>query len=90
MTLMKNSCQEEEAYQLRGMAVDPDFQNQGIGAKLLQFIEKNILLRDPVKVRWCHARIKAVPFYERNGWVRISEIMTIEGVGDHLKMIRRF
>ena len=35
---------------------------------------------------WCNARIRAVPMYERRGFVIVSDIFEIEGIGPHHDM----
>ena len=50
-------------WQLRGMAVDPTRQGQGIGRALL---EEGAARAGPL---WAHARDTALGFYERLGWV---------------------
>ncbi|MFK7930923.1 MAG: GNAT family N-acetyltransferase [Myxococcota bacterium] len=49
---------------LRGMAVSVEHQRQGIGTALLEAIYAEV--DGPM---WCNARVVAVPFYERHGWV---------------------
>ena len=50
-------------WQLRGMAVDPARQGQGVGRALL---EEGAARLGPL---WAHARDAALGFYERLGWV---------------------
>ena len=62
--------------QLRGMAVRPDRQGEGLGAALLAAGVAR-LRHDAVAVVWAHAREPAVGFYEAHG-------MRVEGdVYDH-------
>ena len=35
---------------------------------------------------WCNARIRAVPMYKRCGFIEVSEIFEIEGIGLHYDM----
>ncbi|MEM6927362.1 MAG: GNAT family N-acetyltransferase, partial [Myxococcota bacterium] len=52
---------------LRGMAVDPDVQGQGLGAQLLRAVQE----RYPAL--WCNARVHAARFYARQGWTQVGE-----------------
>lgn len=75
-------------WQLRGMAVDPDHQGRGIGARLLQFVEQD-RARAEVPYLWCNARTQAVRFYHRHGWRAIGEPFEIPGVGPHNRMVKQ-
>ena len=56
------------AWQLRGMAVEPDRQGDNLGRMLLD--DAVTRLRDRgASVLWAHARDSAIGFYKRMGWV---------------------
>ena len=58
---------DEPATQLRGMAIAPDLQGQGIGALLL---ESGCELAGSIApLVWARARDTALPFYLRHGFV---------------------
>jgi GNAT superfamily N-acetyltransferase len=82
---MLNHFDDVPAYQLRGMAVSPEFQGQGIGQRLLAFSEME-LASTQISLRWCNARAKAIPFYERNGWIVVSDEFDIATAGPHRRM----
>ncbi|HET9888737.1 MAG TPA: GNAT family N-acetyltransferase [bacterium] len=80
-------------WQLRGMAVDPELQSHGVGSKMLdaaiEILGPELRARDGVPVPailWCKARIKAVDFYRRNGWVTVGEEFEIAPIGPHYHM----
>jgi GNAT superfamily N-acetyltransferase len=73
--------------QLRGMAVLPGHRDSGIGGLLLRAVETKAT-EDGIEVLWFNARIKAVPFYEKNGYLREGEAYEIEGVGTHYFMFK--
>ena len=75
------------AWQLRGMATDPDFQGQGIGRKLLAVSEQAIVRSSDIRLFWCNARLSAVRFYEKSGWYCVSAQFEIPGAGSHCRMI---
>ena len=73
--------------QLRGMATAPELRNQGLGGALLSAAIEDWEARDDaVRPLWCNARIRAVPFYERHGFVGEGEPFVFPGVGEHLRM----
>ncbi|MCA9410202.1 MAG: GNAT family N-acetyltransferase [Candidatus Omnitrophica bacterium] len=89
LSLMRVDYEGQTAYQLRGMAVRPEFRNKGFGKSLLNFSERWVVRHSSVRLLWCNARTSAVDYYVRLGWERVSEEFTIEGVGPHVRMIRR-
>jgi len=75
-------------YQLRGMGVIPDQQGKGIGKLLLnKGIDK--LKAENIEVLWFNARVAAVPFYERLGFVKTGEPFEVGTIGIHYKMYRK-
>jgi len=58
---------------LRKFATDANFQNQGIGSNMLDFIIR-YLKNTQTKVFWCDARESALGFYERFDMHKYSEI----------------
>jgi GNAT superfamily N-acetyltransferase len=72
-------------YQLRGMAVHPEHQGQGIGKALIIFIE-NELKAVKCQFLWCNARSSATTFYKKLGFDIASEEFMIQDVGPHYVM----
>ncbi len=75
------------AWMLRGMAVDPERQGQGIGAAIVRFVEGEAR-REEIELLWFNARIQAVGFYARLGFEPIGEEFMIPNVGPHLVMFK--
>ena len=73
--------------QLRGAATAAEHRNKGVGGALLDAAIGAWLL-DPAAARplWCNARIRAVPFYERHGFVALGEAFEIRDIGLHRAM----
>ncbi len=71
-------------FRIRGMAVSAEHRNKGVGTLIVKG------LQDYAKERgsgiWCNARIRAIPVYERCGFVVISDVYDIEGIGPHRDM----
>ena len=74
-------------FRLRGMATDPEFQGKGAGGKLIAFSIEALRSREADLI-WCNARIGAVRFYERMGFLKIGNEFSIEGIGPHYVMVR--
>lgn len=74
--------------QLRGMAVLPEYRSKGVGAQLLEAAEKYARSKE-INTLWFNARIKAVAFYERNGYLKKGGSYEIEGVGTHYFMLKK-
>lgn len=78
---------QADAWQLRGMAADPEVQGKGLGGKLIQFAVNDALREGYSVIFWCNARLKAVPFYQKNGWQISSEMFEVPKYGPHHRMI---
>lgn len=76
--------QNEDTMQLRGMAVDTQYQKHGVGRALLNTVHKQLSHR----LLWCNARILAASFYERHGWHIISDVFKVPTAEPHVKMMR--
>jgi predicted GNAT family N-acyltransferase len=88
VTLLLNEWNDEPAWQLRGMAVEPGMQGSGIGAKLLAAAEESTV-SSPTQLLWCNARVPASKFYQKRGWELVSEQFDIPTAGPHVKMLKR-
>ena len=88
-SFMLNSYKDEPAWQLRGMCTDGQHQSRGFGGRLLACAEGAIVADSPVRLFWCNARVPAIPFYERHGWIADSEVFDIPTAGPHRKMFKK-
>jgi predicted GNAT family N-acyltransferase len=77
----------QTGWRIRGMATEPDLQGKGLGSIILRWIIHELAARGGGEL-WCNARVKAVPFYRRNGFALDSEEFEIEGIGPHFVMTR--
>ncbi len=75
------SVMQLRGHALRGMAVAPQHQRQGIGARLWRAVCAEV--DAPM---WCNARIEAVPFYVRMGWVPVGPIFDLQDKGAHQRL----
>jgi ribosomal protein S18 acetylase RimI-like enzyme len=88
VTLMKNThttIDVATAFQLRGMAVLPNFQKRGIGDALVKKAEAMILARGGTLI-WMNAREIAVRFYEKLGYKKHGVPFDIPKIGLHFVM----
>lgn len=75
--------------QLRGMAVAPELQGQGIGGRLLSFALTRFAMQHPeIKTVWCNARLSAQDFYLNYGWTDTNHIFDVPEIGPHTVMFR--
>jgi len=70
--------------QFRKFATDTDFQHQGYGSQLLQYII-DFAQQEGVHTLWCNARITAVPFYQRHHFSIVSAPFKKESI-EYIKM----
>ena len=66
---------------LRGMAVSAERQRQGVGERLLQAVYAEV--DGPM---WCNARLQAVSFYSRLGWVEVGPVFCMGDDMPHQRM----
>lgn len=59
-------------WQIRGMAVLPEAQGQGLGSQVLAAILDHVGAQDG-GLAWCHARIRAEGLYRRAGFTVVGE-----------------
>lgn len=88
VTLHPSIWESAPAWQLRGMSVAATHQRNGIGKRLIHFLEAD-LGDSPVRQLWCNARVPAAPFYEKLGWTIASLPFEIPTAGPHVKMTKR-
>lgn len=79
----------QNPYRLRGMAVDDQWQNLGLGEQLLNFCFQE-LQRRKCDLLWCNAREKAFSFYTRVGFISHGDLFDIPPVGPHKVLYKRF
>ncbi len=72
---------------LRQMAVHPDHQGRGVGARIVAFAERLAAERGCRDIV-LHARESAVGFYERAGYAATGEVFT-EVTIPHRRMVKR-
>ncbi len=72
----------EKGIKLERFAVLPEFRNRGLGGIILKEVINDVV---PLgKAIYLHSQLRAVPFYERNGFVKEGEIFYEAGMGHYL------
>ena len=77
----------ENAYRLRGMATDSNFQRKGYATDLMSESFKELKKRDCDMV-WCNARLVAVDFYKSVGFKITGDLFDIAEIGPHYYMYK--
>ena len=77
----------DNAYRLRGMATDSNFQRKGYASDLMEESFKELKNRDCDMV-WCNARLVAVDFYKSVGFKITGDLFDISGIGPHYYMYK--
>jgi N-acetylglutamate synthase-like GNAT family acetyltransferase len=79
----------ENAGQIRYLAVEEEFRQQNVGSSLLEAIHLTAI-NQSIKFLVLNARESAVPFFRKNGYTIIDEGPLLFGEIKHKKMMRRF
>jgi predicted GNAT family N-acyltransferase len=75
------------AWQLRGMATEAAVRGSGAGRAMVDDGLRRVAERGG-DVVWCDARVSAVGFYERVGFIVVTEEYDKPGIGPHVGMVR--
>ena len=76
------------AYRLRGMATDANFQRKGYASELMKESFKELKKRG-CDILWCNARLVAVDFYKSIGFKIAGDLFDIAGIGPHYYMYKK-
>jgi GNAT superfamily N-acetyltransferase len=91
VSVMKNECKKKElpnCFQLRGLFVHKEFQHNGIGKTIVNFVENR--LRDiGVNYLWMNARESAVLFYLKLNYSNSKISYVINEIGLHYLMYKK-
>jgi GNAT superfamily N-acetyltransferase len=66
------SCQNVQAWRLRGMAVRPQWRNCGVGTALASYCIA-YAQRSGAELVWSTARLSALTFYKRLGFLEVGD-----------------
>jgi ribosomal protein S18 acetylase RimI-like enzyme len=88
---MPNCCpdyNDQIAFQLRAMAVHPEFQRRKIASQLIQNIVRRLKEDSKVENIWLNARVNANALYLNNGFQAIGTPFEIKPIGVHQRFIK--
>ena len=85
---ISSNIKSDNAYRLRGMATDSNFQRKGYARNLMNESFKELKKRDCDMV-WCNARLVAVDFYKSVGFKITGDLFDIAGIGPHYYMDKK-
>ncbi len=71
--------QNRNMFQFRKLAVDSSVQNMRIGSALLAYITECALENSGASI-WCNARITAIGFYRKAGFIQTGKLFTKKGI----------
>ena len=77
-----------DSWQLRAMATEVHVRGQGYGAKLMAKAEFYVTAKGGQCI-WANARLHAVGFYEKLGYVRVGQTFHIPHVGPHILVCKK-
>ncbi|MDF3047484.1 MAG: acetyltransferase [Candidatus Midichloriaceae bacterium] len=73
-------------YKMQGVAVKDEYQNKGIGSKMIHFCE-NYAKQYGIKSIFCHSLLSASNFYEKLGYVDEGHYVSACGI-PYIKMTK--
>jgi predicted GNAT family N-acyltransferase len=78
----------EKGIKLERFAVLPEFRNRGFGKIILREVLNDVISLK--KTIYLHSQLRAVPFYERNGFVKEGPIFYEAGMGHYYMKLKSF
>jgi GNAT superfamily N-acetyltransferase len=77
--------EDATAWRIRGMAVLPELQGQGVGRRLFEMCCRHMLERGGTWL-WANARVNALAFYRSVGCTVVGDEFDIPGIGPHFQI----
>ena len=78
----------EKGIKLERFAVLPDYRNRGLGGIILKEVIQDVI---PLgKTVYLHSQLRAVPFYERNGFVKEGPVFYEAGMGHYFMKLGQY
>ena len=91
LSALANNCIDfplKKSYQLRGIAINHEFQRKGIGSLLVQKVEQQIRLNQLIEYIWLNARVNSKNFYLNLGYRPAGKVFNIKNIGMHQRYIK--
>ena len=83
-----NALFDKTQYQLRGMATLFEVRGKGYGKQML-LLAFDILKEKQIDILWCNARVVALSFYLKLGFVQQGDPFDIPEVGEHYCLFKQ-
>jgi predicted GNAT family N-acyltransferase len=80
-------AESEPRWRLRGMAIDGAWQRRGVGRDVMDALLEFVARSGGGEI-WCAARLHAVEFYEKFGFVTVGDVFEEPVIGPHIRMER--
>jgi predicted GNAT family N-acyltransferase len=77
----------DNGIKLERFAVLPEFRNRGFGSIILKEVLNDV--RQLGKTVYLHSQLRAVPFYERHGFIKDGGIFYEAGIGHYYMKLRK-
>lgn len=77
----------QKMYRLKGLAIDPNHQNQLRGQTLILFGE-NLLRQQDTEIIWCTTKISNIPYYHHLGFYESDYVFNHPNKGLHILMYK--
>jgi predicted GNAT family N-acyltransferase len=71
----------EQGIKLERFAVLPEFRNRGLGGIILKEVLNDVMPLE--KTIYLHSQLRAVPFYERHGFMKEGDVLYEAGMAHH-------
>jgi GNAT superfamily N-acetyltransferase len=78
---------KEATWRLRGMATRSDLQGRGIGSKVIAAVVDHVAGQGGDLI-WCNARMGAIAFYNKAGFLPWGDEFVLPTIGPHVVMWR--
>ena len=91
LSALPNNCPDfplKKSYQLRGIAINHEFQRMGIGSLLVQKVEQQIRLNKSIEYIWLNARVNTKNFYLNLQYLPVGKVFNIIDIGMHQRYIK--
>jgi predicted GNAT family N-acyltransferase len=76
----------DNGIKLERFAVLPEFRNRGLGGIILKEVIKDVMAAG--KTVYLHSQLRAVPFYERHGFVKSGPVFYEAGMGHYYMKLK--
>lgn len=83
-----NTFEEENQFQLRGMATLEEHRGKGLSSELLK-VAFPVIKQNFCNLVWCDARTSAQGFYQQVGFEKTGDVFNVEDIGEHILMFKK-